>query len=707
MVAKYKIPLWKKAPFIRILLPIILGITAQFYFTLTLIYILFFSGFSIVFFLLFSVIPLAYRYTYQWLQGLIIFIIIFFAGMLLVYQKDIRNDKKWFGHLLNDSSTLTVKINEPPVEKDKSFKVEGIVESINNTGINKEVDGKILIYFSKEDSLQLPKYGDKILVAAGLQLIKNAGNPGSFNYSRYMAFQQTFYHVFLNKNKWVLLPAHKENVLYAFVYKARSGVINILQEFIKGSNKVTGIAEALLIGYKEDLDKDVVQAYSNTGVVHIIAISGMHLGLIYAVLVWIFLRLPLIKRNATIKVIIILSCLWLFSLLTGGSASVLRSAVMFTCILIGKEFFKQASIYNSLSASAFLLLCYNPFLLWDVGFQLSYCAVVGIVWLQKPIQNLYYSKHKILRYLWQMCAVTISAQILTLPICIYYFHQIPVLFLFTNLICVPLSTVILFAEILLIILSGVTLIASFMGKFIYVLTWSMNFVIDKCNDLPFSLIDKIYATPVTTGFLYAFVFTIVTGLLHYNKKLIKLSLLYFSIFSAIWSYGKFTLIQQKKIIIYNVSRHTAIDFVAGNKYFFVGDDAIKEEGALQNFNLKPARVLLQMNESSDTLISLKKSKYVWQFYNKRIMIIDTALSFIPLQKKLELDVLLITKNANVDIAVITSSITPRSVVFDASNSLWKIAQWKKQCSLLHLPCFTTAEQGAFILDANLIELKSL
>ena len=700
MAAKYKIPLWKKAPFIRILLPALFGILAQYYCRLTFNNLLLSIAISVSISFLFSVIPLAYRYSYQWVQGLVIYVIVFFAGMLLVFQKDIRNNSKWFGHSLNDSSKLIVKISEPLIEKDKSFKADGNVESIVNNGIQSESNGKVLIYFAKEDSSQLPKYGDKILISGSLQIIKNAGNPGGFDYRRYMGFQQTFHQAFLKKNKWVLLPTRDENILYAFIYRARSGVINILQEYIKGSNKVTGIAEALLIGYKEDLDKDVVQAYSNTGVVHIIAISGMHLGLIYAVLVWIFLRLPLIKRNATIRVVIILSCLWLFSLITGGSASVLRSAVMFTCILIGKEFFKQASVYNSLATSAFLLLCYNPFLLWDVGFQLSYCAVVGIVWLQKPIQNLVYSKHKILQYLWQMCAVTISAQILTLPLCIYYFHQIPVLFLITNLICVPLSTIILFAEILLIIVSAIPLFASFIGKFIYVLTWSMNFIIDKCNDLPFSLIDNIYSTPVTTALMYASVFAVVAGLLRYNKKLIKLSILFLLFFISIWSYGKLNLSQQKKIIIYNVSRHTAIDFVAGNEYFFVGDDEFRKEGALQNFNLKPTRVSLQIKESKDTLESIQQSKYLWQFYNKKLMIIDSAVDFIPLKNKIAIDVLLITKNANVDFESIALVVTPRCIVFDASNSLWKIEKWKKQCSLLHLPCFITAEQSAYILDAK-------
>ncbi len=700
MAAKYAIPLWKKAPFIRILLPFLTGILVQYYFEIPYFIILSLVGIATSLYFIFSAIPLAYRYSFRWIQGVLISFIIFFAGMMTLWQKDVRNDSNWFGHLYNDSSSLIIKVNEPLIEKEKSYKAEGRVEKIIKNGTGKNVTGKILLYFSKEDLMQLPKYGDKILISGGLQLIKNAGNPGGFNYSRYMAFQQTFYQVFLKQNKYVLLNVHNENALYSFIYNARKKVINILQEFVKGNKKVTGIAEALLIGYKEDLDKDVVQAYSNTGVVHIIAISGMHLGLIYAVLVWIFLRLPVIKKSAAVRVVTILVCLWLFSLITGGSASVLRSAVMFTCILIGKEFFKQTSIYNSLAASAFLLLCYDPFLLWDVGFQLSYCAVVGIVWLQKPIQNLFYSKHKPLQYLWQMCSVTIAAQILTLPICIYYFHQIPTLFLITNLICVPLSTVILFAEILLIFLSSISVVGALLGKFIYVLTWFMNIIIDKCNNLPLSLIDKIYATPTTTAVLYLFVFAAAAGCLQFNKKLIMISLLFFSFFIGIWSYGKINLIQQKKIIIYNVSRHTAIDFVAADKYFFLGDEEFKTDGALQNFNLKPARISLQVNQSRDTLKSIQHSKILWQFYSKKIMIIDTTLSFASIQNKIKVDVLLITKNANVDISNITSSVMPRCIVFDASNSLWKIAQWKKQCSLLHLPYFTTAEQGAFILDVK-------
>ena len=185
-----------------------------------------------------------------------------------------------------------------------------------------------------------------------------------------------------------MLPEKHINHFNQFLFTSRQNILNVLHENLQGKDDQLSIAEALLIGYTQDLDKDLVQAYSNTGVVHIIAISGMHLGLIYVMLVWIFNRIPYIKKLRILRVILVLSGLWLFALLTGGGASILRSAVMFSCIVIGENFGRKTSIYNSLAASAFILLCVNPFYLWDVGFQLSYLALSGIVIFQKPVYHL-------------------------------------------------------------------------------------------------------------------------------------------------------------------------------------------------------------------------------------------------------------------------------------------------------------------------------
>ncbi len=693
--------LWKSSPFVRLLLPFIIGIVFQYYVSVSFFSFLLFLSAIVFCYTLFYFLPLSFRYHYKLLQGALLLLLLFCTGSLLTWQADAKNNKAWFGNYYTDSSVLVLKIEEPPIEKEKSFKTTATVAEIINNGVHKKVKGNVLVYFSKTNTaILLPTYGDKILIKGGLQNIKNAGNPGGFNYSRYMTFQQTYHQAFLKQDDFVFTNVHQENILYSFIFSARKKVIEIIQKNIKGDKKIIGIAEALLIGYKEDLDKDVVQAYSNTGVVHIIAISGMHLGLIYVVLVWLFARLPFIKRSKVIQVILILASLWMFSLITGASASVLRSAVMFTCIVVGKTFFKQASMYNSLATSAFLLLCYNPFLLWDVGFQLSYAAVVGIVWLQKPIENIYYSKYWLIQKVWKMCAITIAAQILTLPVCIYYFHQIPTMFLFTNLICVPLSTIILFAEILLIVVSAITPIAGILGQIIFGLTWIMNTIIDFFNTLPGSLIDSVHTNMLTTMALYLFVIFFCMSLLRKNKQVFTISLVCLFLFTTLWSFGKIKLTQQRKIIVYNVSKHKAIDFISNNSYTFCGDEDLKVDGSLRNFNLKPSRVLMQVNEHKDSVNGLKSNAGLCNFYYKKILILDKEIKMASPIIPIQIDALVISKNPKINLVEIARAVTPAIVVFDGSNSLWKITQWKKECTALHLRFHSTAESGAFILDAN-------
>ena len=184
--------------------------------------------------------------------------------------------------------------------------------------------------------------------------------------------------MYLKENEWILLPGKNENALKSFLFSIREKVVNLLEKYL-GNTDESSIAKALLIGYKVDLDKDLVQAYSDAGVVHIIAISGLHIGIIYAILLWLFSMLPFTKKSRPLRLFFILTGLWLFALLTGASPSAVRAAIMFSFIIIGTAFNKTGSVYNSIAASAFLLLCFNPYFLWDVGFQLSYLAVLGIV----------------------------------------------------------------------------------------------------------------------------------------------------------------------------------------------------------------------------------------------------------------------------------------------------------------------------------------
>ena len=704
MLRPQVIPIWKTAPFLRLLLPLIAGIMLQWYFQIPVTVIITALVCFTIAFLLFLLLPVAFRFKLQALQGFIIQLLFIGLGLLLTWQKDIRHNENWYGNYYQEGSYLVVRIEEPLVQKNKSFKAEGYVESIIENEKAKPCKGKLLLYFSKDSLKPGLNYGDRIIIHKNLQPIKNSGNPGAFNYQRYAAFQGIFHNVFLKQKDWTVLkstPALHKNDFQQFIFSARDYVLSVLQKNIHTGKDELSIAEALLIGYTNDLDKDLVQAYSNTGVVHIIAISGMHLALIYVLLVWIFAKIPLINKSKLLQLVLILSCLWLFSLLTGASPSVLRAAVMFSFIAVGKNLKKQVSIYSSLAASAFILLCYNPYYLWAVGFQLSYLAVLGIVIFQKPIYNCFYIKNKAIDKIWQLTSVSTAAQLLTFPVCLYYFHQFPNLFLITNIVAVPLSAFILYAAIALVAFSWVPFMGPYLGKLVGGLTWCMNKFILWVNDFSFAVWDKIPATVLSTWLLYTTVIACGAWLIKKQKKYFQVAIVALLAFAAQNSFNKWQTGKQQKLIIYNVPQHQAIDFIYGSHYKFIGDSVLLENSLLQNFHLKPGRISQQLNRRTDSLPAFFRQNMFYHFNNKKILIVDKPIKFNDLHQKVELDLLIISKNPALKITQIVKAFNCKLVVFDASNPAWKIEKWKQECKSLQVKFYSIPAEGAFVYNIGI------
>ena len=694
----FAIPIWKQAPFIRLLPAFIAGILLQWHFQFALYScIAGIISFSIAL-LFFLFLPVAVKFRFQFLQGFLLQLLFFGFGLLLTWQNEFRHNNNWYGRYYQNGDYLVVTLSEPLIEKSKSFKADVWVEQVihNDSSIN--CKGKLLLYFSKDSIAPNLKYGDRILLKKNLQGIKNSGNPGAFNYQQYAAMQHTYHNAFLKTGDWVKLKGRHANAFQQFIFTSRDNILAVLQKQVSNKKDELGIAEALLIGYTNDLDKDLVQAYSNTGVVHIIAISGMHLGLIYIMLVWLFAKIPLLNKSKAVQVILILSCLWLFSLLTGAAASVTRSAVMFTFITIGKNFYRKSSIFNSLAASAFTMLCYNPYYLWDVGFQLSYLAVVGIIVFQKPIYNWFYIKNKLLNEVWKLAAIALAAQLLTFPVCVYYFHQFPNLFLLTNIVAVPLSSFILFTEIALVAFAWLPFVNTFLGKIVSVLVWLMNQFILLVNNISFSVWDKIPADIFTTILLYVSVIACCSWLLHKNRQLFKLALISFAGFLSMNLFAGWKIKNQEKIIVYNVPQHRAIDFVTGNNFQFIGDSVLLQDGLLQNFHLKPGRIFLQLNNRKDSMANLFIKTNLYAYNNKKILLIDKSVKFKSAANKIEVDLIVVSKNPKINFTELASVFNCKQVVFDASNSLWKIGKWKQECDKLHLRHHSIPELGAFVMD---------
>lgn len=358
----------------------------------------------------------------------------------------------------------------------------------------------LLLYIKKDSDALIPSFGDRIAFRKKPERIKNFIEGSSFDYQRYCALKNIHYQVFINPSEIICLNRNKTNSINEFLFATQDWIVAILQRYIQG-RKECGLAEALLIGYKNDLDRSLIQSYSNTGVVHVVAISGLHLGLIYAILN--MLCKPF--KRKMLRPAIVLTGLWLFSLLAGSSPSVLRSAVMFTSIIVGEAVTRKSSVINNLSVSAFLLLCYDPYWLWDLGFVLSYSALLSIVLFMKPLYHTYISSNRIIDSVWKLNAVTVSAQILTLPVLLYSFGQFPNLFIVTNFLAIPLSGIILIGEIVLCASYFIEPIAMAVGYILTNLIKLMNAIVEYLDRLPYSTTANIHINMLQVVLLYVFI----------------------------------------------------------------------------------------------------------------------------------------------------------------------------------------------------------
>jgi competence protein ComEC len=692
------VPIWKDAPFLRLISPLIAGIVVQYYLQLPVFISYSSIILSVLFLLLFRRIKTFTQFKWNWVNGILLSTLLFFTGAILIYHKDISKHERWINNYYKDGNTVVATLQEPLSEKEKSFKAIASADKIISGDRIFSVEGSLLIYFRKDSSLPKLDYGSQIVFSRSLTAIKNSGNPGAFDYQRYCAFQGIYHQVFLKEGEFAVLPGKNENVITRFLFSAQQKTVAIFQKFIPG-NKERGFAEALLIGYKDDLDKNLVQSYTNTGVVHIIAISGMQLALIYGFLIIIFKPFSKFRFTRFFKPVAIIITLWLFSLMSGASASVLRAAVMLTCIVIGESFSKKTSVYNILSASAFLLLCYNPYWLWDVGFQLSYIAVLSIVIFMKPVYHLFYIKNKILDFIWQLTSVTLAAQILTTPISIFHFHQFPNYFLLTNLVAVPLSSIILFGEIFLCAVSFVPFVAKFAGIILNKLIWLLNSFIEHMETMPKSIWENLQVNIFQTLFLYISIACIATWLMKKKKNFLFPALAALFCFAALRSFSFWQSSQQNKLIVYNVPQHQAIDFIAGRNYMFKGDSIMHEDGFLQNFHLKPSRIKYRISETG-SLSALQYGNSIFQFGTKKILVIDQPVFFSPPKEKINVDVIILSKNPSLNISNIDAVFEFKNIVFDASNANWKIKKWQTECEQLHLPCYNTVDNGAFEINTD-------
>lgn len=688
---------WKEAPFLRFIPPLIFGILIQWYYSLPINTAWIALITSSIGLLLFSRVPLPTKFRFRPTNGILLNGLLFATGLLLVYYKDIRHQQQWFLPYYTSGDTILATIQEPLSEKSNSYSTTAVIQAVVKGTQVQQVKGTLLLYFPKDSIRPELSYGHQLMFVKTPEPIRNSGNPGAFDYRRYCAFKGIYHQVYLRKQDYIIAEKKQLNPVKKVLYHTRKKLLDIIRENIP-DKKQAGLAEALLLGYKDDLDKHLLQSYINTGVVHVIAVSGLHLGLIYALLIMLCNQLP--KRlNRWAAPFIIIASLWLFAFLSGASPSVLRSAIMFTCLIIGNQLPHPASVYNSLAASAFLLLCYDPWYCWDIGFQLSYAAVFSILLFMKPICHMLFIQNKYLNHGWKLIAITLAAQILTLPLSMYHFHQFPGLFLLTNLVAVPLSGIILIGELLLCAVSFIPAIAKAIA---WVLQWLIGFLngfIETINQLPYNSIDGIQLNITQAILLYVMISGITIWLLRKQKAGLLTGLGALWLLLAVYAASWWQAARQQKLIIYNLPRHQAMDFIMGRHYVFKGDSTLLKDPTLENFHLKPSRVAHRIS-SIDSLASLCEAASLFRFGNTSLLLVDKAISPPKPAAKIPIDIIILSRNARISAQELINLFSCNTVIVDATNTHWKTRTWQQDCQKLGISCHAVTTQGAFVLTLH-------
>ena len=534
--------------------------------------------------------------------------------------------------------------------------------------------GKCYIYTK---SIEPFNEGDFLLSNSKLEIIKSLHNPGAFDFKKYCTLNGVFYTTFIRGQGEYYKVGKSISAMNEKIIYIRSYILQKLRTYIHDPT-IIGIAEAMFIGYKNDLDPSLNQTYSNAGVSHVITISGMHLGLIYIMLNLILTFFIKKKQMSIISMVITLPALWLFAFTTGASASVMRSVIMYSFIILSKPLSRQNNSMNALLGAALLMIVHDPNVIYDLGFQLSFGAVLSILIFFAPIRNWVFAKNKLLAYGWSMIALTISAIIITTPLIIFHFQKFSTYSILNNLLIVPLSSMALILEIMLCLNPFDFLSKQIFAPGICFCIKSMNTYSSAMNNVPFSIIE----TPIIESFQLICIFLMILFLHLFlatkSKACIPILLACGCLLSIFHAANLFKR-EVDQIVILN----------------------LKNAGCILHQHGKYANIYLygkwQHNKSSLVPAVEKASKFLGFTVQNRF---DLGEKTLGLSNKDHSNNILL--NGNTFKAMDLKKWMKKDCLFilDGTTQLWKIKQWSKDPQNLHLRFLHTGERGSFFTDCS-------
>ena len=617
----------------------------------------------------------------------LVFLISFFIGFFAITFKNEMNHKNHYSKIAQFSAEEPVSalIAIESVLKSTTYYDKYEAEVFQMDG--KKATGKILVNIKKDSAKSQLRVDDRLAVKMAFNEISEPLNPYGFNYKKYLRQQQIHHQIYGENSRFLRLKKTKQTVK-GIAAKIREEInLALIQNGFKDDE--LAVVNALLLGQRQNLTSELQQSYVGAGAIHILAISGLHIGIILLILTAVFKPLHDFKHGkiaATISIVIIL---WMYAIIAGLSPSVVRAVAMFTAIAIAMQVNRPSSTYKTLVISMFFLLLFNPYFLFEVGFQLSYLAVFSIVWIQPKWYNLWKPKFWLLDKVWQLLTVSMAAQMGVLPLSLYYFHQFPGLFFVSNLVIIPVLGIILTAGIVIIILSVFQMAPQFLvDAFIFVIK-QMNHFVSWISQQEFFIIKQISFSLLLMMAFYALLFF---GLKWTEKKVFyrfSLVLIAVILVQSVFIFEKYSLETTKEFIVFNESRASTVGLKTGNKIQF--DSSADSLKSFANF-----KMAYLVGAGLNEMLPSEKIKNLYHFNNEIILIVDSL--GIYNVNSLKPTMVILRQSPKINLDRLLQKLNPKIVIADGTNYKSYLKDWEKTCLKNKTPFHNTLQKGAFVLD---------
>ena len=501
----------------------------------------------------------------------------------------------------NTKGPFYIELQERPIEKTNSYSAKAQIISDSSRSFS---ENYTLVYFEKDERLAHLLPGDQLEIFNDLQEVQPPKNPKEFDYQSYLELLNIQTRVYLKTEQWQKISTVWS--LRRSSARIQSRFNRIIKDFDFGKEQ-TAVLQALLIGNRFALSDELTASYASAGAMHVLAVSGLHVGILLFVL--LHLSKPLLKwnRGKTAQVVFVLLGIWSYAFVTGLSPSVLRASTMFTFIFLGRYAKRDVGIYNALLTSAFFLLLLQPNLIFQVGFQLSYAAVLGIVYLQPKFYALLpQSRFWLVDKAWAITSVSVAAQIATFPLSIYYFHQFPLLFLFSNLVVIVVTYAIMGIGLVSLLLGGAGLFISPEFHPLNFLVSFMNTTVEWIQAIPNSVVFELSIERFELVLLYAIILTVAFGLVQRHFKFLSIGLVLFAAFTALNIYENHEMDKSREITFFSVEKSVALQIRQGREAVLLADPAILENPSKMQFHIN--QYLWSQNLKKLSFVALNETK---------------------------------------------------------------------------------------------------